>query len=47
MRAEHVDRLSAELDQYKHWRKLMERWVDLSIELSREKIAELKTKKSD
>ena len=47
VRAEHVDRLSAELDQYKHWRKLMERWVDLSIELSREKIAELKTKKSD
>ena len=47
VRAEHVDRLSAELDQYKRWRKLMKSWVDLSIELSREKIAELKTKKSD
>jgi len=47
VRAEHVDRLSAELEQYKSWRKLMEHWVDLSIELSREKIAELKKKKSD
>ena len=43
VRAEHVPRLSAELKQYKRWRQLMERWVDLSIELSREKIAGLKS----
>ncbi|MEZ5329881.1 MAG: DUF6788 family protein [Verrucomicrobiales bacterium] len=47
VRAENVDRLNAELDQYKHWWKLKERWVDLSIELSWEKIAELKAKKFD
>ena len=46
VRAGHVSKLSAELAQYKRWRKLMERWVDLSIELSREKIAKLKLKKS-
>ncbi len=44
VRAEHVGRLSAELEQYKQWRQLMERWVNLSIELSRENIAELKLK---
>jgi hypothetical protein len=43
VRAEHVSRLSAEVEQYKRWRQLMERWVDLSIELSRENIEALKT----
>ncbi len=42
VRAEHVARLRSEIAQYKRWRELVERWVDLSIELSREKIAELK-----
>ena len=31
-----MGRLSAELDQSKRWRQLMARWVDLSLELSRE-----------
>jgi hypothetical protein len=42
VRAENVTRLSKELEQYKRWRKLMEQWVDMSIELSRERVAELK-----
>ena len=42
MRAEHVSRLSAEIEHYKRWRQLMKRWVDLSIELSRENIEALK-----
>jgi len=46
VRAENVLKLRKELEQYKRWRKLMEQWVDLSIELSREQIAELKLKNS-
>jgi hypothetical protein len=46
VREEHVARLRAEIEQYKRWRELIERWVELSIELSREKIAELKLKKT-
>ena len=42
VRAEHVERLRDEIEQYKRWRELMQRWVDLSIGLSREKIAALK-----
>ena len=42
VRAEYVSKLSAEIEQYKRCRQLMERWVDLSIELSREKIDALK-----
>jgi hypothetical protein len=42
VRAAHVSRLQAEVAEYKRWRELIEQWVDLSIKLSREKIAELK-----
>lgn len=42
VRAAHVSLLQEEVAEYKKWRKLIERWVDLSIELSREKITELK-----
>ena len=41
-RSEVVDPLISEIEQYKRWRELMQQWVDLSIELSREKIAALK-----
>jgi hypothetical protein len=43
VRADHVAMLSEEIAQYKRWKQLMERWVDLSIELSRAKIAALKS----
>lgn len=42
VRAAHVQRLEEEVAAYKNWRGLIERWVDLSIKLSREKIAGLK-----
>lgn len=42
VRAAHVSCLQEEVAEYKKWRELIERWVDLSIDLSREKIAELK-----
>jgi hypothetical protein len=45
VRAENVPRLQKEIAEYKRWKELMGHWVDLSIELSRETIAELKNSK--
>jgi hypothetical protein len=45
VRAENVPRLQEEIAEYKRWKELMGHWVDLSIELSRETIAELKNSK--
>ena len=42
VRAEHVARLQAEIAEFKRWRELIEQWADLSLELSRQRIAELK-----
>lgn len=44
VRAENVETLTKEVEQYRSWRDLMEQWVALSIELSKEKIGESKSK---
>jgi hypothetical protein len=42
VRTEHVARLQAEVAEFKRWRALIEQWADLSLELSRQRIDELK-----
>lgn len=45
VRAEHVSIIKKELVQYKRYKILIERFIDLSINLSKEKIAEMKKQK--
>ena len=47
VRAENLKILEKEIAEYKRYRKLTEQFIDLNIELSKQKISELKKSKCD